>query len=175
MMNLFEARIVYWIQQNLRAPAITPLVKMITCLGDGGLFWILLTLALLAFRKTRRAGLCCALALLLDVLAVNLLLKPLLARPRPYAVLPEILPLVPPPGDFSFPSGHSAASFSCAWAYLRARGGKWSGALLALAGLIALSRLYLGVHYPTDVICGALMGALAGEAGARIGRRLKRR
>lgn len=171
-MNLFEAGILRWIQDHLRTESLTPLVRAVTHLGDAGIFWILLTLALLAFKKTRRAGVCCALALIMDLIVVNLALKPLIARIRPYAVMPEIRILIPPPGDFSFPSGHSAASFACAWAFFRARGRKWGLPLVALALLVALSRLYLGVHYPTDVIGGMLIGVALGEAGARIGRRL---
>ena len=170
-LNLFEAGIVHWIQQNLRADFLTPVMQGITALGDDGIFWIALTAVLLIFKKTRRAGLCCALALILDLLAVNIVLKPLIARPRPYAVLGEITAITTLPGDHSFPSGHSAASFAAAWALLRARW-RMGPAALVLAALIALSRLYVGVHYPTDVICGAAIGMLVGEAGARLGRRI---
>ena len=97
-MNLFEAEILRRIQDHLRTDALTPLVRAITHLGDGGVFWILLTLLLLAFRKTRRAGICCALALMMDVIVVNLALKPLVARIRPYEVMHQIRILIPAPG-----------------------------------------------------------------------------
>lgn len=170
--NQFEAEIVYRIQENLRFDFLTPAVQFITSLGDSGCFWIVLTLLLLIFRKTRRVGVCCALALILNLLLVNISLKPLFARIRPYVVLPEITTLTTLPSDFSFPSGHSAASFACAWALFRNAPRKAGIPALVLATLIALSRLYVGVHYPTDVIFGALAGSLMGEAGSRLGNRI---
>lgn len=166
-MNLFEANIILWIEQNLRCGLLTPVMKAITALGNGGVFWIALSLLLIAFKKTRRAGLCCALALVLDLLAVNIILKPLIARPRPFYVLPEISLLIPTPGEFSFPSGHSASSLCAAWAAFRSMKRKIGVPLLVLAALIALSRLYVGVHYPTDVIGGALLGIALGEIAVR--------
>lgn len=169
-LNLFEANIVFWIQEHLRLPFLNPIMENITLLGDSGIFWIILTLFLLAFKKTRRVGLCCAAALIVDVLAVNVILKPLVARTRPYDVLTDIVILTHLPGDFSFPSGHSAASFACAWALMRSlrpERKRWGIAALVLAAVIALSRLYLGVHYPTDVIIGAAIGVAAGEIGMR--------
>jgi len=167
-MNLFEANIVFWIQENLRVSFFNPLVKAITTLGNGGAFWIVVAVLLLAFRKTRKAGLCCALALVLDLIVVNITLKPLFDRIRPYDLLNSIAPLIPPVHDASFPSGHSAASFAGAWAFYRSMGKKWGRPLMILAALIALSRLYVGVHYPTDVICGAITGTVLAEIAVRI-------
>jgi undecaprenyl-diphosphatase len=167
-MNLFEAKIVLWIQQNLRADALDPIVTAITSLGNAGIFWIILTVLLLIFKKTRKIGLCCALALIFDLLAVNIAIKPLVARVRPYVTLPEILPLGHLSQDFSFPSGHSAASLAAAWAIFRTTKRKFGVPAMILALLIALSRLYVGVHYPTDVICGAIIGAVLAEIAVRI-------
>lgn len=171
-LNLFEANIVLWIQENLRFALLTPVMKAITALGNAGIFWIILTLILLVFKKTRKIGLCCALALLLDLLVVNIAVKPLVARVRPYVTLTEIVPLGHLSKDFSFPSGHSAASFACAWALFRAAKRKWGVPAMVLAFLIAVSRLYVGVHYPTDVIAGAAIGIFVGEIGVRIGKLL---
>ena len=166
-LNLFEANIILWIQENLRVSFLNPLVKAITTLGNGGAFWIVVAVLLLAFRKTRKAGLCCALALVLDLIVVNITLKPLFDRIRPYDLLNSIAPLIPPVHDASFPSGHSAASFAGAWAFYRSMGKKWGRPLMILAALIALSRLYVGVHYPTDVICGAITGTVLAEIAVR--------
>lgn len=174
-LNLFEANIVLWIQENLRAGFLNPIVTAITSLGNAGIFWIVLTLALLIFKKTRRIGLCCAIALIADVLAVNVVIKPLFARPRPYAVLQAIMPLGHLSADFSFPSGHSAASFACAWALYKTAPRKYGVPAVILAGLIALSRLYVGVHYPTDVICGSLIGIILGSLGAYLGTKIKKK
>lgn len=169
--NLFEANIVYWIQNHLRAGFLTPVMQVITALGNGGAFWIVLTVLLLLFKKTRRAGLCCALALVLDLLVVNIALKPIVARVRPYDVVQDIRVITSLPGDHSFPSGHSAASFAAAWALFRTERRQWGVPALVLAALISLSRLYVGVHYPTDVICGAAIGALSAVVAVRLTRR----
>ena len=174
-LNLFEDRIVYWIQETMRSSFLNPIAIAVTSLGNAGIFWILLTLALLICKKTRKIGLCCAIALIADVLAVNVVLKPLVARARPYAVLETIVPLGHLSRDFSFPSGHSAASFACAWALYKTAPRKYGVCALVLAALIALSRLYVGVHYPTDVIAGALTGMAAGFLGARLGGKICRK
>ena len=171
-LNLFEANIVFWIQENLRAGFLNPIVTAITSLGNAGIFWIILTVFLLIFKRTRKIGFFCALALAADVLAVNVIIKPLAARPRPYAVLEAIVPLGHLSRDFSFPSGHSAASFACAWALFKSAPKKYGRAAVILAAMIALSRLYVGVHYPTDVLCGAVIGMAAGELGVFAGRKI---
>ena len=174
-LNLFEANIILWIQENLRVEALNPVVTAITSLGNGGIFWIALTVLLLLFKKTRKIGICCALGLIFDLLAVNLCLKPLIARTRPYVTLESIIPLGHLPGDHSFPSGHSAGSFAAAWALYRSAKKKFGVPALILAGLIALSRLYVGVHYPTDVLGGVVIGIIVGELGARLGKFIYRK
>lgn len=175
VLNLFEANIILWIQENLRVGFLNPIMQGITHLGDGGIFWIIVSVVLLLFKKTRKIGLCCALGLIFDLLVVNMALKPLVARIRPYVVLNDINILTHQPGDHSFPSGHSAGSFACAWALFRAcKNKKWGAAALVLASLISLSRLYVGVHYPTDVIGGIAVGIIVGELGYRLGKAIWR-
>lgn len=173
-LNLFEANIILWIQENLRVGFLTPVMQGITTLGDGGVFWIILSVLLLLFKKTRKVGICCALGLIFDLLVVNIAVKPLVARIRPYEVIKEITILTHQPGDHSFPSGHSAGSFACAWAFFRAYKKKWGVPALVLASLIAISRLYVGVHYPTDVIGGIVIGIIVGELGYRVGKKIWR-
>ena len=145
-------------------------VPVITHLGDGGWIWIVTALVLLAFKKTRKYGVAMALALILDLLLCNLLLKPLIARPRPFA-LREVTLLIPTPGDHSFPSGHTAASFAAAGGllFMKARG---KVPALVLAALIGLSRLYLYVHYPTDVLGGVLLGLACGFVAVHLTKKL---
>ena len=166
MITAFELRLLDWIAAHLRCGFLDSLVPLITRLGDGGAVWILLTLVLLIVPKTRKAGLAVFLALILDLLLCNLLIKPLAARPRPFAFR-DLRLLIPPPPDFSFPSGHTAASFAAVSALFFTKSSRWlwvSG--LILGTLIALSRLYLYVHYPTDILGGVLVGVLCGVFGS---------
>lgn len=168
----WDGGILLWIQDNLRFDWLTPVMKAITFLGDSGWFWIALALVLCCFRSTRRAGIAAGIALLLSLLVNNICLKPLIDRTRPYELIEGLAILVSPPGDASFPSGHSGASFAAATAmfpYLKRR---WVAVcLIILAALIALSRLYVGVHFPTDVVAGALIGVVLGLIGSRLARR----
>ena len=111
-MNLFEIGILDFIQDHLRTGFGDFFMSHITVLGDGGILWIAMTLALLLFRRTRKAGICCAVSLLIDLALCNGLIKNLVARTRPYVVNPDIVLLIPKPGEYSFPSGHAAASFT---------------------------------------------------------------
>ncbi len=166
----WDSQILLFIQNNIREPMLTPVVKMITHLGDAGIFWILLTLALLIWPRTRRIGWCSACALIGSVLVNNLFLKNAVARTRPYEVIQGLQLLVGRANDYSFPSGHSAASFAASVAIYRSMDKKgWGIAGLVLAALIALSRLYVGIHYPTDVLGGALIGILLGIYAPPIG------
>lgn len=160
-MNLFEIGILDYIQQHFRSGFGDWFMSRVTVLGDGGIFWILATLALLLFKRTRKLGLVCAVSLLIDVALVNGLIKNLVARTRPFVVNPDIVLIIPQPGEYSFPSGHAAASFSFVGALLFSKSKLWIPSCV-LAVIIALSRLYLYVHYPTDVLGGLVLGLLFG-------------
>lgn len=150
-----------FIQLHLRSGFGDVVMPFITHLGDSGAVWIVLDLCLLAVPKTRRAGAALAAGLVLEVVCCNLLLKPFVARVRPCDINTAVQLLVPRPTDFSFPSGHTGASFAAVSALYCSRSKLWPAAL-ALAVLIAFSRLYLYVHYPTDVLAGALLGIMLG-------------
>ena len=149
-------------------------MPVVSRICDHGEVWIVLALILLLFRRTRRTGAVVALALVLDYLCCNLLLKPLTARIRPCDVNAAVNLLIARPTDYSFPSGHSAASLAAVGA-LRACGSRLWLPALALATLICFSRLYLYVHWPSDVLGGAVLGAALGFAAARLARALERR
>ena len=166
-----ELAVLNWIQLHLRCGALDSILPAVSALCDHGEIWILLAAVLLALRGSRRQGLAAACALGIDAVACNLLLKPLIGRVRPFAVNTAIVLLTHPPGDASFPSGHTAASFAAAFALRQSGSRLWKPAM-ALAAVIALSRLYLYVHWPTDVLAGALLGAAAGWAGAEAAKRL---
>lgn len=165
----FDLPILDWIVANLRCAFLDAVMPVITLLGDGGVFWILVAVALLFFPKYRKVGLGMGAALILGVLVCNVTMKPLLARIRPYDYQLEhygktIELLISAQHDFSFPSGHTLASFEAA-TVLAIHNRKMGIPALILACLIAFSRLYLYVHYPTDVLFAVAMGIGFGFLG----------
>lgn len=162
-----DGAILLFIQEHLRFEWLDPIVLFLTSLGNAGAVWIVLAAALLIQKKYQRAGLAMALSLLLGFLVTNLLLKNWVCRPRPYTAIPQLIPLVTE-GDWSFPSGHSTSSMAAAVAMFcrTPRGIGVPPVVLAVA--ICLSRLYVGVHYPTDVLCGALVGVLAAVCSLQV-------
>ena len=135
----------------------------------------MLAVVLLILPKTRKTGIIVAAALLMDLILCNLILKNLVARVRPYDVNTAIAILIKKPLDFSFPSGHTAASFAAMTALFLAKMKKAWIAALVLAVLIAFSRLYFYVHYPTDVLGGAVVGILSGIIGYAIVEKIDKR
>ena len=154
-----DASLLLWIQENLRVSWLTPFFKQITKLGNVGWFWIFLTVILLLIPKQRRTGAMCAASLVGSVVVNNLFFKNVVARTRPYEVVEGLTRLIEKQSDYSFPSGHTAASFAaavilfCSFRKIRDTGTHISGA-------DQFSRLYLGVHYATDVLAGAVSGTL---------------
>lgn len=159
-----ELMILDWIQ-NIRTPVGDIVMCFITKLGNAGIIWIVLTVIMLLIPRMRKTGAILLAALCIDLIICNGVLKNLFARIRPCDVNTQIQLLIPRPDDFSFPSGHTAASFAVTAALFFSGERKlWKPALI-LACLIAFSRLYLYVHYPTDVIGGIFVGLAAGYTG----------
>lgn len=156
--------------QELHTPMLDALMVGATALGDHSLAWLMLGCALIVPRRTRRAGAAILVALAFCTLTVDLALKPLVARPRPFMLDAGVELLIPKPGGWSFPSGHSAKSFAAAAALaasLPAGCRRFAAPAFLLAILIACSRLYLFVHFPTDVLAGAALGAVLGIVAAQ--------
>lgn len=162
-----DSSILMWIQ-SLRQAWMTPFWKAVTFLGNGGWFWIALALVLLCFCKTRKAAIAMLTAMVIGALITNVICKPAFARIRPYEVMEGLVLLVKRQIDYSFPSGHSCASFAAAIAGRKLLPRRWGVGLMILAGLIAFSRLYVGVHYPSDVLGGIVIGIFSGWAACRI-------
>ena len=159
--------------QTIHNSVLDILMCAITRLGDAGIIWILLCIVLLAIPKTRKSGIILMAALIVDLVVCNGILKPLVHRVRPFDVKTGMELLVKRPTDFSFPSGHTAASFTSVMAlYLAGEKKLWKPALV-LAVLIAFSRLYLYVHYPTDVLGGIAVGLMAGALGYWLMKKVK--
>ena len=174
LLNL-DGNILLFIQDSIRNLILTPIFLVITTLADGGMIWILLTLLMLCIQKTRKAGYMAAVALIGSLLINNIFLKNVVARTRPYEVIEGLICLVRRPRDYSFPSGHTTTSFAAAWVMFRQLPKRFGVPALVLAILIALSRLYVGVHYPSDVLFGALDGIAIGCGAEAIVERLANR
>ena len=154
--------------QGLHMAWLDPIVSFYTRLGDAGLLWIALSLAMLLWKPTRKAGVLALGAMVLGLIVTNLTIKPLLSRPRPWLDWP-IVPLVSEKDPNSFPSGHTCAAFAAGLSWVRALPWRWGRiAAVAAAVLMGLSRLYVGVHYPTDVLVGALIGSLCAWAAWKV-------
>ncbi len=159
----FDLPILDWIQANLKNGFLNMVMPIITMFGDGGIFWIACAVILLCIPKTRKTGLGMAFALIMGLVVCNITLKPLVGRIRPYDFqeqLGVVIPLLTERmHDYSFPSGHTIASFEAATVLL-INNKKLGIPAMILAVLIAFSRLYLYVHYPTDVIFSVFAGIL---------------
>lgn len=165
---------------ELGGGVLSPFMEFVSLLGKGGIFLILLSFVLLLIRKTRRFGTAMLLGLAIGAIAVNVFLKVWVARPRPYAD-PEgfYYPLWVMLGQFvesdmSFPSGHTNAAFAAMVPVFLLGKKQWSWLALVFGVLMGVSRIYLVVHYPTDVIAGLLTGTIAGMIGTLVALNLPR-
>ena len=171
---IMEIQILHWFE-TLHNPITNPIFYVITTLGNAGWFWIVLAVLMLTVlpKKYKKAGLTMAIALILSLIFCNGIMKHLWARPRAFWVVGQnfvvgnefenLYGIFNSIHDYSFPSGHSSASFAAAESIFMWRKKEGSAALV-LAALIAFSRLYFTVHYPTDVLVGTITGALYGVA-----------
>ena len=159
----FDLPILDWIAANLWCPLLDTVMPIITLLGDAGIFWIALAVLFMITKKYRKTGIGMMLALMMGLLLCNIWLKPTIARIRPYDFQmeyfsKEIQLLAGGMHDFSFPSGHTIASFEAA-VVIALNSKKLGIPAMILAVLIAFSRLYLYLHYPTDVLFSVILGS----------------
>ena len=175
----WDAGFLLYIQEYIRSDFLDPIMKVLTHSGDKGILLIVLILAFLIIPRTRAIGIMSTISIAIEALLNNVLLKNLIARTRPYDEIEGLINLVGRQSDYSFPSGHTGAAFAVAGAMLVValfglpmieKTGEFkredpsltfkliSVILIMYATLLAFSRMYVGVHYPTDVLCGLLLG-----------------
>ncbi len=169
--NQMDFSILNFIAAHFHYAWLDTLMPWVTALGDNGIIWILLSAAFLVMPRYRKVGIGIVLALLLGFIICNLGLKPLAARLRPFEFNEAVHLLIKAPLDYSFPSGHTEASFAAVTVlFLYRLRGRFVAMILAIA--IAFSRLYLYVHYPTDVFAGAIIGICMGLLSVYIMKRV---
>lgn len=175
----WDAGFLLYIQEYIRSDFLNPIMKVLTHSGDKGILLIVLILAMLFIPRTRAIGIMSTISIAIEALLNNVLLKNIIARTRPYDDIDGLVCLVGRQMDYSFPSGHTGAAFAVAGAMLVValfglpiieKTGEItredasltfklvSVLLIMYATLLAFSRMYVGVHYPTDVLCGLLLG-----------------
>ena len=158
-----DITVMKFIQEQITNPVLDFIMPKISFMGNIGLIWMIIIIVLVCRRQTRNIGIAALAAILLGQLIGELLLKNIVCRARPFMDFPEIQMLINAPKTFSFPSGHSASSFAAA--LVLSRLGKTKGlAVFIIAALIAFSRLYLSVHYFTDILAGIALGLLCAFA-----------
>lgn len=176
LIQSMDGAVLLWIQECLRSPGLTAFFQGFTQLGNMGLVWLVLSGVMLCFPKTRKAGFWALVAMLLGMLCTNVILKHLVGRVRPWLVVEGLTPLVAEHDPLSFPSGHTTAAFAAGMTWFRFADKGWLKALcVAQAVLMAFSRLYVGVHYPTDVLAGCLVGCLCAWLAWMIQKRVEAR
>ena len=158
----YGVEILDFINNNLHNPIMDKVMVAITSLGNGGLIWILISLALMITPKYRKVGIMAICALILTTIIGEGILKHLVRRPRPFTSLSDIELLITAPTSYSFPSGHTGSSFAVA-GVIGSRIKKLRFYVFPLAILIAFSRMYLYVHYPGDVIGGIILGLFSSQ------------
>lgn len=180
-----DSEILLYIQEYLRNDVLTPFMVLLTHTGDYGILCIAVSAILILIRKTRCLGHVIAFSIAIESIITNVILKNLVARTRPYEVIEELELLIGEQPDFSFPSGHAGVTFALAGALLYAfiygiegfEKNKRSSIIvltvMIYALLLAFSRLFVGVHYPTDVFAGMLIGLLSGCAGYHVEKRVR--
>lgn len=164
-----DIAILNFIQNTFKSPLLDKIMTSITALGNMGIFWILLILIFLTTKEYKKIGKIMIVSLIINTIIVNLLIKPLFDRTRPFEIVEGIRLLVLKPTDPSFPSGHSAISFCMLTVILLfSKSNVINVMATVLAFLIAFSRLYLYVHYPSDVVVGSIIGVICAIFGIKL-------
>ena len=167
-LNLFESEILVWIQNNLRNPVGNAVMPFFSLINEAGAIAILMVVILMLWKRYRAEGITAAASLIVDTIAINVIIKPIADRIRPYDVNSALTVLGIKPTDDSFPSGHTGAAFAVAFVMLFTMPKKYGITAIVVASLISLSRLYNGVHYPSDVLVALIIAILSAVAMTKL-------
>ena len=159
-----EIAILDLIQTIFKSPLMDRIMVLITTLGNEGILYYIILALLLVNKKTRKLGVILGISMLLNHILSNMTLKPLIARTRPFDINTAVEIIIKKPSSYSFPSGHTAQAFTTAFAFLFAKS-KFTKPMFIFACIMAFTRLYLYVHYPTDIIGGIICGLVCGYIG----------
>ena len=159
VINEIDFALLDFIQQVLRFALLDPIMYFFSYAGEAGAVWIISAAIMMCFKKSRARGVMILVAMGLSFVVGEFGLKNIICRPRPFIVNPQMDSLIPPPLGYSFPSGHSSSSFAAA-TVIFIKNKKFGIPAFVIAFLIAFSRLYNYVHFPSDVICGSLLGVV---------------
>jgi len=159
-----DKSILGFIQSHIQNPFFDRIIPLISKLGNIGTIWIIISIIFILSKKYRKAGILGICSLLISAVLGEALLKNIIGRPRPFVQAPNIALLIPKPISYSFPSGHTASSFAAAGAFIKnIDNRKITIPLIILACTIAFSRMYLMVHYPTDILGGIILGLISAK------------
>lgn len=158
-----DQTVLFFIQENLHFALLDKFMIAVTFLTDGGLIWIALALTLVIIKKTRKFGVVLLVVLIFSSIMGEVVLKHIIQRPRPYADYPNIKLLINESSKYSFPSGHTTVSFAAAYVLSKSFK-KLSLLFYSFAAIVGYSRIYLFMHYPTDVLGGVVLGLFCGTA-----------
>ncbi len=159
LVHKFDSSILLYVKENMHGPIIDKVMVISTYLGNGGMIWIIIAALLMINKNYRKIGFMALAALILSTILGDGILKHVVGRIRPSANIPAVDLLIKKPLSYSFPSGHTTSSFAVA-GVLAKYFKDYALEFFSLASLIAFSRLYLYVHYPTDILAGAILGII---------------
>ncbi len=158
-LNVIDTRLLNFIRSRFCCKFLDFLMPKITALGNGGIIWIIAAFVLMTYERYAKIGYAILLALIMGVAVGNVILKHLFARPRPCWVNQTVTLLIREPSDYSFPSGHTLSSTAATVVLLNTMPLLGFAALI-LSSLIIFSRMYLYVHYPSDILGGIMLGMI---------------